>query len=336
MSRASFDTPVAVKWSLPDAWSAAPAEWCAAVGPTVTASPPTDGARAGEPSLDSLVVVTWNVRAGAGDVFALIGDLRSGKLTGVPVESFAILLQEAYRSGPEVPAGLERGLTKRISIAPPSGERQDVRELAARANLYAFYAPSMPNGGPAGGGDAEDRGNAILSTLPIDELEAIELPFEAQRRVAVSASVEGLTSNGRPWSVRLVSGHLDTRSRWSRVLDSFGRGRARQAAALAAALRGESVLLGADLNTWSASFLEGALGVLRPRFPDTPPYQGATFTAAGLIRRRLDHLLARLPAGQSADVRRIPERYGSDHYPLLGVVRFASSGLPQRIGQRDR
>jgi endonuclease/exonuclease/phosphatase family metal-dependent hydrolase len=275
------------------------------------------------------------VRAGAGDVLALIRELESGELTGWPVRDFALLLQEAYRSSPEVPRGGDAGLTTRISIPPPSGVRIDVQEVAARAGLHAFYAPSMPNGAPREGGPAEDRGNAILSTLPLVELSALELPFEAQRRVAVTASVTGRAEDGTDWTVRLASGHLDTRSRWSRLLDSFGRGRARQAGELARGLEGESVLLGADLNTWSTPFLEGALDILYQRFPDTPRYEGATFAAAGLIPRRLDHFLVRLPDGHTTHVRRIPKRYGSDHYPLIAVVRFPTSDVAQRLDKSD-
>jgi endonuclease/exonuclease/phosphatase family metal-dependent hydrolase len=337
MSRARFDTVASVKWILPDPGTAPPHDWCAAVGPTLVHSSALSELvpDALVPTLSSFVVVTWNVHAGAGDVLAFIQDLRSGALTGAPVESFALLLQETYRTGPDVPASAD-DLTSRISVPPPSGERVDVQELAARAGLHAFYAPSMPNGASEVSGVAEDRGNAILSTLPLAELQAIELPYEAQRRVAVTGSVRGRTADGTSWSVRLASGHLDTRSRWSRLLDSFGRGRARQADQLARSLEGESVLLGADLNTWSPSFLEGALGVLYESFPDTPRFEGATFIAAGMIPRRLDHLLVRLPEGHTADVRRIPQRYGSDHYPLLAVVRFAPSNLAQGLGQNDR
>jgi endonuclease/exonuclease/phosphatase family metal-dependent hydrolase len=275
-------------------------------------------------TLDELVIVTWNVRAGAGDLLSFVRDLRGGALTGSPVESFVILLQEAYRAGPEVPTDPSRGgLTEPISVPPPDGPRVDISEVAQRTGLYAFYTPSMPNGASPEGLQ-EDRGNAILSTLPLTDLRAIELPYEAQRRVAVAGTIAGKATDGRTWSVRLASGHLDTRSRMSRFLDSFGRGRARQAQGLAGSLEGEAVVLGADLNTWSADFLEGALDILYPRFPETPPAAGSTFTAAGVIPRRLDHLLVRLPRGRAEQVVRIPNRYGSDHDPLLTVLRFTS------------
>ena len=157
-------------------------------------------------------------------------------------------------------------------------------------------------------------------------LEECELPYEAQRRVAVTGTVAGSTRDGTSWRLEVVSGHLDTRSRWSRLLDSFGAGRTRQARALAEAARGESVVLGADLNTWSLGLLEGALDVLRERFPVAAHgFDGATYVAAGVIPRRLDHLLFRLPEGWEARVARVDDRYGSDHYPLLGVVRIGGA-----------
>jgi endonuclease/exonuclease/phosphatase family metal-dependent hydrolase len=276
-------------------------------------------------AIDSLIVVTWNIRAGAGDVPEFVSQLRSGTFTGVADPHFVLLLQEAYRAGPEVPVSAPGRLTSRIDIAPPSGERIDVTDLARQLDLHLYYAPSMPNGAPLPRGPAEDRGNAILSTIPLEDLAAIELPFEVQRRVAVSASVSGVTATGRRWSLRVASGHLDTRARWSRFIDSFGAGRARQAVALSEHLDGDAVVLGADLNTWSAAFLEGALPVLYSRFPDTSGPTGATFVAGGVFRRRLDHFLTRLPPGHQAEVRKIPDRFGSDHFPLVGVVRFETA-----------
>lgn len=312
--------------------AATPAAWCAAVGPALTLAP--EHAQTGPIAPSALTVVTWNVRAGAGDVERFVRDLRSGALTGEPVDAFVLLLQEAYRAGPEVPLGVGgEALTSRIEVSPPTGERLGVAALSRRLGLHAFYAPSMPNGageGPEGRPArgrriAEDRGNAILSTLPLTDLAALELPFEVQRRVAVSATVTAVGPGGEPVRLRVASGHLDTRSRWSRFLDSFGAGRSRQAGALGAWLEGDAVVLGADLNTWSAPFLEGALDLLLPRFPDTPEAEGATFTAVGgLVRRKLDRLMARLPEGHVAEVRRVSDRYGSDHYPLLGRVGFAA------------
>jgi hypothetical protein len=314
--RADLDLVAWTSFTAPGA--ATPAEWCRAVGPVFL----TDHAGLPGGAVDGLVVATWNVRVGAGDLQEFVSDLRRGALTGQPEPSFVLLLQEAYRVGAEVPLSESR-LTSRIEIAPPSGERMDVVELASRLGLHAFYVPSMPNGvAEADGSQPEDRGNAVISTVPLRGLAAIELPFEAQRRVAVVATVAGSTSDGTPWSLRVASGHLDTRSRWSRFLDSFGAGRARQARALERGVTGDTVVLGADLNSWSPGFLEGALDVLYDRFPDTRAVTDPTFHAAGVIPRRLDHLLLRLPDNYAVQVQRIEDRYGSDHHPVVGVIRF--------------
>jgi endonuclease/exonuclease/phosphatase family metal-dependent hydrolase len=325
MSRAVTEVITEITWVRPSSADERPPEsWCAAVGPALVTGGGDAASGTAPSSLDEVVVITWNVRAGAGDLLSFVRDLRGGVLTGTPVQSFVILVQEAYRAGPEVPPDQTAGgLTAPIHVRPPTGERMDIGQVARRAGLYGFYTPSMPNGASRVG-ISEDRGNAILSTFPLTDLHAIELPYEASRRVAVTGTIAGQATDGRTWRLRLASGHLDTRSRASRFLDSFGRGRARQAQGLASSLDGDAVVLGADLNTWSAPFLEGALEVLYPRFPETPPAAGPTFTAAGVIPRRLDHLLVRLPGGRAEQVVRIPNRYGSDHDPLLTVVRFGA------------
>jgi endonuclease/exonuclease/phosphatase family metal-dependent hydrolase len=291
--------------------------WCAGVGPAVleSAGPVTmPGLRA-----DSLFIVSWNVHVGGGDLVRMVRDLRAGLLTtGRPVEDFVLLLQEGYRAGPEVPRS-ERGAAAadRIAETPPSGKRLDVVEAARRLGLHLFYAPSMRNGE----GD-EDRGNAILSTLPLSGATAIELPLEAQRRVAVAGTVSGLTRAGRPWSLRVASVHLAHRAPWSRIVDSFGAARAHQARVVAQELEGDAVVVGADLNSWSTSDMEDAPRVLRSSFPDGPREEEPTFTLGGFLPRKLDYLMFRLPEPYVGDVRRIDDRYGSDHYPLLGMVRF--------------
>jgi hypothetical protein len=59
--------------------------------------------------------------------------------------------------------------------------------------------PSARNGPQTIAAEREDKGNAILSTLSLKDLIAIELPFEAGRKVAVA------TGRSRR-RTRLVSG----------------------------------------------------------------------------------------------------------------------------------
>ena len=293
-------------------------DWCAAVGPAVFQGP---GITLNPAHSDSLVVVSWNVHVGGGDLVRFVDDLRRGTLTGgAPVESFVLLLQEVHRGGADVPTTAPDGsFARRIDVRPPEGDRMDVVDAAHHLGLHLLYAPSMRNGGPDRIG-AEDRGNAILSTMTLTGPEAIELPYEVQRRVAVAGTVSGVGSAGTPWSLRVVSAHLDNRSTLTRFWDSFGSGRARQARALAEAVTDEHAIVGADLNSWSAGFLESAVPILLGRFPGTPAGPTGTYKAAGVIPRTLDHLLFRLPTGSEAKLHRAPTMYGSDHYPLIALL----------------
>ncbi len=299
--------------------------WCAGVGPVVTASttPSVTASMmdSGSSPANSLVVLTWNTHVGGGDISGMVRDLRAGRYTaGVPVRHFVLLLQEVYRASSDVPFGIGAAAPRPQHIMSQGNRRMDIVETARALGLGLFYVPSMANGRPRAG-LPEDRGNAILSTLPLHDLAAIELPFEAQRRVVAAATVSGATVDGTPWSVRLVNVHLDNKSRPSRLLQSFGGARTRQARALVQALGNDSAsVVGGDMNTWSLGFMEDAVGVLQQHFPlplnhPTEP----TFASGGL---RLDRLMYRLPAKQSAETRRLEDRHGSDHHALLGTIRF--------------
>lgn len=296
--------------------------WCRTVGAPVIR--PLAAPAVGP--VDSVAVVSWNVHVGGGDLLRLTNDLRAGRLTdGEPVRHFVLLLQEVHRGGP-LPAVADAGaVPARVEVAMPSGARQDVVAAAREAGLAIHYVPSMRNGLA---GPEEDRGNAVLSNLPLNDPLAIELPFEAQRRVVVGATVRGHTTSGASWRMRLASVHLDTRSTGSRFPATFGHGRLRQARALVHAFPGDlPAVIGGDLNTWSPEILEGAIPLLESYFPDgEPATPEPTFLLPAGIGRRLDHLFFRLPEHWSARTRRIDDRYGSDHYPLLAWVRTSGDG----------
>jgi endonuclease/exonuclease/phosphatase family metal-dependent hydrolase len=309
-------------------WKAAPVgaerarsdAWCAGVGPAVVL--PAGGAAA-VAGVDSILVVTWNVRVGGGDVDALVADLRSGRATGTPVTDFVLLLQEAYRAGDPVPAAsrLARG-ARRIAAAPPSGDRSDIVAVAERLGLALLYVPSMRNGREPHD-PREDRGNAILSTLPLVDPSALELPHEAQRRVAALATLRGLGSNGKPWSLRLASVHLDHRSRAGRGLASLGAARERQAASIVTALAPYPVVVvGGDLNSWSP--WDRAPQLLRASFPAAPDHDRRPTLVAGPLQLRLDYLLFRA-TGPVRPTARMNDRYGSDHHPVLGWLAVSAA-----------
>jgi endonuclease/exonuclease/phosphatase family metal-dependent hydrolase len=321
------DTP-AIRWVSAEATSdrAGLAAWCSPVGgPVVLREDGEDAA-----SLDSIAIVSWNVHVGGGDVSRLVDELRAGGLSGGrPVRDFVLLLQEVHRESADLPPSSIGRVPGRVEEYPPTGERLDVVALARRQGLTLFYVPSMRNG-RVDGGRAEDRGNAILSTLPLSDLEAIELPREAQRRVALAVTVRGRASDGAPWELRVANAHLDTRSSGTRLWASFGAGRLRQARAVADALPPDlPAVLGGDLNTWSLPFLEDALPALRARFPQTPtPLDAPTFSSGPLFSRTLDHFFFRLPESWTARYVRLDDRRGSDHYPLLAWVRPVTPPRP--------
>lgn len=281
--------------------------WCRAVGPPVY----LPAARADQTLLNGpIAVVSWNVNVGAGDLRALVADLRSGRLAGGwRVQHFVMLLQEALRRGPAVPSigGSQKGARRLV----PSASPVEIVSFAREAGLSLYYVPSMRNGLDEDG-EGEDRGNAILSTLPLTDLRALELPFERQRRVVAIARI-----GRRGWvqPVTVASVHLDPFVS-ARRLWFFGAAaaRARQARVLAAALRSASPLVvGGDFNTWSGPN-EPALVEMR-QIADVVPHSAQPTFGNGRV---LDHLFFRTPSAWRARYERAAHTYGSDHFPLVG------------------
>jgi endonuclease/exonuclease/phosphatase family metal-dependent hydrolase len=295
--------------------------WCQTVGPVLVASPREN--RASAIVVDRLAIITWNVHVGGGDVEEVLSRLQRGEFTGGnAVSAFVLLLQEAYREGSDVPTRFPAGspLPRPIIERPPSGVRRDIGSIAERAGLHLFYAPAMRNSGTDAPAGPEDRGTAILSTLPLAELHVIELPFERQRRVALATTVAGETSAGVAWQIRLANVQIDTSLAFTRGGPIAAR--RRQAEALVEAL-GESLpmVLGGDFNTWLGS-REPAVDVMLRAFPDTPLSENVTTWRGPFgAHAALDHVFVR-GRFQSVTTRRLPERFGSDHYPLATLVEF--------------
>ncbi len=289
--------------------------WREAVGPALVTPPPLTR----RVPARRLTIVSWNTAVGAADVVRFVRELRRDD---TPI---VLLLQEVYRASPDVPAAIDDDAAFASHIGgadAPHHVHEDIAAIAALTGLQAYYAPSMRNGGA---GIEEDRGNAILSSLPLSGFIAIELPFERQRRVAVAATIEGRAAAGHPWKVRLVSAHLDNVS-GARRLWILGSeyARIRQARGLAAWLSdGAPTVLGGDFNTW-AGFSDGAYKETARAFhAPLPEDRRATFL--GLLR--LDHLFFRLPPGWRATFERGPSRFGSDHYPLIASVEIEPGGV---------
>lgn len=299
-------------------------QWCVAVGgPILVQAPP---APAAAPPLEELVVVTWNAHLAEGRLIDLIAELRAGAFTsGRPVKHFVLLLQELYRGGHEVPAFMP-GARTAFAILPRNPKATDARSYAASLGLSVLYVPSMRNGAEL----LEDRGNAIVSTEPLLEPLAFELPLERQRRVAISTAIE-VTVDQRPARLELVNAHLEPLSS-PRSLWIFRNPRLPQARAILELLKtprfdhsGASVgtVLGGDFNVVQRGINEAAYQETRAWSTSLASENQRNTHAMG----RIDHLFFRLDAGWTARTERLDNRFGSDHYPVLGTFSY-KSGTP--------
>jgi endonuclease/exonuclease/phosphatase family metal-dependent hydrolase len=313
----------AMAWRLPFAHRdrATLDRWCSTTGPPVLApDPPASSAiRAVSATVDELVVVSWNLHVGTADLAGMVRRLRQGEFTsGVPVPRFVMLLQEAYRDAPAVPRQVPAGMAmpKALGRGGSRHARTDVVHLAQSLGLALYYVPSMRNGSPAE--TNEDRGNAILTTELLSDFQAIELPFERQRRVAIAATVSGHRLAGAPWTLRVASVHLDSTASARRLWLMASGARARQVRGLLDALRPlDGLIMGGDFNTWFG-FSDSTYRLLSEAIPDVAAGDRRR-TFRGLLR--LDHVFSAPPSGWTVTAHRLDDRMGSDHYPILARVR---------------
>ncbi len=294
------------------------ARWCRAVGGPLF----VNAAQAQPPALDEFVTLSWNAHLAEGQLPELIAELKAGAFTdGRPVRHFALLVQELYRRGEQVPP-FENGNRSAFAITARDPDSADVEDYAAALGLSLLYVPSMRNGAEL----REDRGNAIISTEPLQHGMAIELPLARQRRVAIGASVNVRTASGIR-RLELINAHLEPLSA-PHTLWVFKNPRGRQVRAILDLLdtprftshEVAGVVLGGDFNT-----------VLRGDKEDG--YRHARAWSNSLRREdrrrthmmgRLDYLFFRLTDGWTASTRRLDRKFGSDHHPVLG--RFQREG----------
>ena len=267
-----------------------------------------------------MLVLAWNVWIGRGRLDQLVTRLRAEH--ALPL---VVLVQEAYRSDETIPRHATAYAASDFSQR--SFPELDVAALARQLGMYLRYVPSMRNGA-----HRSDRGNAILSTVPLEATHAWELPFSYQRRVAIAASVN--LASGR--ALRICSAHLDPRGGSARdLLGVLGRGAQAQAVLDQLEADGSPVLLGADLNL-ARGRRERAYRVFadagyRHGVPERAPAWAHTYHR--MPRLLLDWMLVRDPRGNIAglEIERVDEEpsdrgpyvFGSDHHPLLARLTFS-------------
>ncbi len=314
--------------------------WCETVGSSVLEPLPSASFPSPGPA-DSLAVVAWNILIGGGNVPLFLEEVLGYDChpTSPELEAgfshFVLLIQEAHRRSEAIPDVPEtfKFPPRIVPESPPEGW-PDIVELARDCGLALFYVPSARNGPQTIGDEREDKGNAILSTLPLMDLLAIELPFEAGRKVVAAATIAGASGT----RLRVASVHLDVASTLYRTLTTANTARLRQAVGLIEALAlietggvtsgivsvgsGETAcgalpgtiatVAAGDFNTWSAG--ESAVDQMRVCFPDSPPWDGTpTYgsfpTDFIFFRHAEDGRVTYMDGSQ----RRIEKRYGSDH-----------------------
>jgi endonuclease/exonuclease/phosphatase family metal-dependent hydrolase len=258
-----------------------------------------------------LIVVNWNVHVGNGDIVRLIKNATNfERANGRARPEFVLLIEEAVRQDSSIPASAGFRVPSRISRPE---QNIDIAAVARRLGWWMYYAPSMRNGNGLGP-KAEDRGNAILSSLPLESVESVELPFGVQRRVALMATV---TDAQRQPRLRVAVTHFDTRAPLLRGW-IFGGPSARntQAKGLVSALEKMQddrlpLVVGGDLNTYLSS--KGVIDTMSQIAPHADCGRQATH-ALGLT---LDHIFASVPSAWSQECRRGDSAFGSDHFPLM-------------------
>ena len=281
--------------------------WCASVGPPVLMASVTQPTE-----VNRLVVVTWNVHVGGGQV----EDFVKAHWADRDHSGLVLLLQETYRADETVPDSFPKGL-KVPSAIRPKPRSVDVLRLAERLKMSVTYVPSMRNGRATEEGQREDRGNAILSTEPLSDVRAITLPFGKQRRVAVAATITPRSSTIGP--IRVVATHFD-----------IGSSRVAQATAFADRIGELSelpIIVGGDFNSPSG-LRDQAVQAVSRRIPMESCGTGRTFTwpqrfnlLAVLDFGRFDFLFSNLKSsGMTRQCQTIDDWFRSDHRPVMLTV----------------
>lgn len=287
-------------------------DWCSSVGKPVF-RPPVSVTSA---DIAALQIVSWNTKVGGGRAEDFVAQLQrdaSERNAGL-----VVLLQETFRGGWDVPEIYPRGLHVPDAIRPRR-PAPDIVALATALDLWVAYVPSMRNGDATDLSTREDRGNAILSTEPLSDVVAIELPFGEQRRVALAATVSPRGSRARP--LRVITFHFDADER-----------RSRQADALSAAITATvgttmtPVVAAGDLNARDGAN-DATVRALSSSIRLEDCGSGRTFRLPlrvdALFLGRLDFVFSTLDdAGLTRTCETMRDSMGSDHVPLMMTIRF--------------
>ena len=287
--------------------------WCESVGKPVLRAPVfTESAE-----ITQLTILSWNVHVGGGEAEKLIPGLL--KENASKSGGLVVLLQETFRTGWDVPDSYPPTLHPPGAIRPRR-PAPDVTALASELDLSLAYVPSMRNGSATTVSQREDRGNAVLSTEPLGDVTAIELPFGKQRRVAIAATVTPRGSHGKPMRVIVV--HLDPGDHRVTQADAF-------AATIKAfvATKAMPLVVAGDLNARKGLSDKAVTTLSGQIHREDECGTGGTsrlpLRIDVLLGDRLDYMFSTLDDfGLMRTCRTLSDGFGSDHVPLEMTIQF--------------
>ena len=263
-----------------------------------------------------LTILSWNVNVGGGRAEDFIPQLQ--RELAARNGALVVLLQETFRTGWDVPESVPSTIQAPSAIRPRR-PAADIIALATALEMSTVYVPSMRNGSNSNLSQREDRGNAILSTEPLSDVTAIELPFGRQRRVAIAATVTPRGSRGKPMRVMVL--HFDTDDH-----------RVSQAQALAmdvkafADMKSMPLVVAGDLNARDGS-KDQALAVMSAQIHREDCGTSRTFRLPLRVDKlsvgRLDYMFSTLDDfGLMRTCQTLEDSVGSDHVPVVMNITF--------------
>ncbi len=279
--------------------------WCQSVGPPVFTSVSGEARE-----VSRLLVLSWNVHVGGADIEELMAEILDPLTT--EGTGLVLLLQETFRAGADVPESYPHELRAPSAIRPRR-PTLDVAGLAARLGMSAAYVPSMRNGSATALETREDRGNAILSTEPLSDIRALELPFGKQRRVAVTATV---TPRGSTLgALRVVTTHFDPNG--DRVAQAEALGQRIEA------LGELPLIVAGDLNS-RRGFRDRSVAAISRRISleacgtqRTNRWPLRLDVLLFFVVGRLDFMFSTFESSVDRTCRTVSDPYDSDHLPIL-------------------
>jgi endonuclease/exonuclease/phosphatase family metal-dependent hydrolase len=189
----------------------------------------------------------------------------------------------------------------------------------------------MRNGRQENTSIPEDRGNAILSTIPISHPMAIELPLERQRRTSLATNLTGVTKNNISWKIQLINVHLENRTNGLMFFRGFSVARLNQITALLKILPEEkTAIMAGDFNTWFRESKEPTIKYVENFFNQLE--MASQFDSLKIPRKRyplfpdrlVDYLFFRIPENWYTEKYYVNDYYGSDHYPLITKISLSN------------